>query len=616
MRAADVTTLEALLAENGFVRSLARATLGRDDDGDDVAQDAWVAALERPPREAHAARGWLYRVVQNRVRTLWRRRATERRALREAPPAPPVPSPAEILEREETRRRLVDALLALEPLYREPLVLRFYEGLKPGAIAARLEVPVETVRTRLKRGLARLRAALGQRAGSRRAWSLALLPLARLPDERLGAPASAGAAVAAWALVGGVVGAAAWLASGPAADGRATSPPAAVRAVASAPTLEGHRGATPGDAPPDGRGAPRAPAGAARDVTIVVLDDAGLAVVGGAVRVAEWRPDFDQERDVVRTTTDAEGRAHVPHAARARPGEDVPTAALRLEVTPPPDRPDLQERRIRDWPLGDTTVMLPRGFTISGEVLNHALRPVAGAFVTLADRGRTLRLTADRRGRFETRGLPPGRWRAVAGVACPEGELPGEERVLESGSENVSLLVGADGGLEVGGAGLTGHVGASGRARIRVTAYDPGTGRVGAGVEHDLGPDGSLWLYGLREPTRLALWWGPDGRGRCAYLPAVEARQGRVDLRPQEGATVGIAVERPAGFTGWPPVRATALGLEVFGTYGPDGGCVLSGVPAIELLVTAVGRDERSREVVGETHVVPGHPASLTLRFR
>src|SRR5262245_52969735 len=116
-------TVEALLEHTGFVRNLARGALGRDDLSDDVAQDAWVAALERGPRDPGAARGWFYRVVTNRVLSLGRRESLRRRHVREAGRPPAVPSPDEILVREEARRQLVRALLRLEEAYRQPLIL-------------------------------------------------------------------------------------------------------------------------------------------------------------------------------------------------------------------------------------------------------------------------------------------------------------------------------------------------------------------------------------------------------------------------------------------------------------------------------------------------------------
>ncbi|MCI0346416.1 MAG: RNA polymerase sigma factor, partial [Chloroflexi bacterium] len=59
-----------------------------------------------------------------------------------------MPAVVEILEREEARRRVVEALLALDEPLRTTLILRFLEELPPRAVAARMDIPVETVRSR------------------------------------------------------------------------------------------------------------------------------------------------------------------------------------------------------------------------------------------------------------------------------------------------------------------------------------------------------------------------------------------------------------------------------------------------------------------------------------
>ncbi|MEQ1894515.1 MAG: carboxypeptidase regulatory-like domain-containing protein, partial [Planctomycetota bacterium] len=85
-------------------------------------------------------------------------------------------SPAEILEAEDQRRRLIELVLALEEPLRVVLMLRFFEQLPPREVAGRLGLPLETVRTRQKRGLELLRARLDREShGDRGAWALALV---------------------------------------------------------------------------------------------------------------------------------------------------------------------------------------------------------------------------------------------------------------------------------------------------------------------------------------------------------------------------------------------------------------------------------------------------------
>ncbi|MBI3847168.1 MAG: hypothetical protein HY292_21275, partial [Planctomycetes bacterium] len=91
-----------------------------------------------------------------------------------------LPSTADVVEREALRREVVDAVLGLDEPYRTTLLLRFFEDEPASSIAKRLGIPVETVRTRIKRGLDRVRERLdAEHDGDRRAWLVALVPLAK-----------------------------------------------------------------------------------------------------------------------------------------------------------------------------------------------------------------------------------------------------------------------------------------------------------------------------------------------------------------------------------------------------------------------------------------------------
>jgi len=98
-----------------------------------------------------------------------------------------VPSDTELVERAELQRVLVEQVLALEPLYRRAILMRFFEGVPTAEIARRDGVTQSTARTRLRRGLQKLRVSLGRKRGGD--WRLALLPL--LPKGGSAAPIGA-----------------------------------------------------------------------------------------------------------------------------------------------------------------------------------------------------------------------------------------------------------------------------------------------------------------------------------------------------------------------------------------------------------------------------------------
>jgi RNA polymerase sigma-70 factor (ECF subfamily) len=169
---------EVLLHEHAWLRRLARTLAADPASADDLVQDTWVAALERPPRASGAdLRAWLAAVARNFARGGSRRGANAKARERAVARPETLPSVAESVERVAAQRELVDAVLALAPLERDLVVLRYFEDLPPRAIAARLGLSGATVRSRLSRALAELRGRLDRRfEGGRDAWAALLVP--------------------------------------------------------------------------------------------------------------------------------------------------------------------------------------------------------------------------------------------------------------------------------------------------------------------------------------------------------------------------------------------------------------------------------------------------------
>lgn len=189
----DVPPVERLLEDGAWLQALARSVIADRATADDVAQDATVIALTKPPREARALRGWIRRVVLN-LATDAHRKAARRDAIEAACAAREAhEDAAELVARWEIRRQVVDAVLALDEPYRATLLLRFFEGLDLSEVAARQRVPLDTVKTRQRRALDMLRARLAHLDdGAGRRGFAVLLVLAR-PD----APTAANTAAAA-----------------------------------------------------------------------------------------------------------------------------------------------------------------------------------------------------------------------------------------------------------------------------------------------------------------------------------------------------------------------------------------------------------------------------------
>jgi len=188
--------VETLLAHREWVRAVAVAVVRDPNAADDVEQETWLAALRTPPRDERSLRGWFGAVARSRARRIGRTDA--RRDARElaAPRHEPTASAAELAELADTHRRVVQAVVDLPEPYRETILLRYFEGLAVDDVATRTSVPLDTARSRISRGLAKLRERLSREFGTDdRPWALALAPLIAAPKGTGGGAAAAGGGV-------------------------------------------------------------------------------------------------------------------------------------------------------------------------------------------------------------------------------------------------------------------------------------------------------------------------------------------------------------------------------------------------------------------------------------
>ncbi|MEZ6018337.1 MAG: sigma-70 family RNA polymerase sigma factor [Planctomycetota bacterium] len=169
----------ALALQDDWIRRVARGLVRDPQLAEDLAQDAWVAGLEKG-RTGAEARPWLRGVVQNKRRALFRssaRREAREQAVARADASPPAD---EVVEQLQLRQRVAQALMALDEPYRTALYLRFVTGVSVREAARRMGCSSSTLSGRVHAGLARLRQQLDQAYdGDRRAWAMTLLPLAR-----------------------------------------------------------------------------------------------------------------------------------------------------------------------------------------------------------------------------------------------------------------------------------------------------------------------------------------------------------------------------------------------------------------------------------------------------
>jgi len=152
---------------------LALQLLGNVDQARDVAQEAMLRFYRHRDRldPARPVKPWLFQVVRNQVKDLWRRKRV-RQAHAVNPGVgdlsgeiqDPAPGPEENALQYERRQRVWIALAALPAARREILVLRDFHDLTYEQLAVYFKIPVGTVMSRLHGARKSLRELLAGRS--------------------------------------------------------------------------------------------------------------------------------------------------------------------------------------------------------------------------------------------------------------------------------------------------------------------------------------------------------------------------------------------------------------------------------------------------------------------
>lgn len=158
--AGDVRAFEALYRRYyGWVARLAQRFTGDHAGAMDVTQEAFIYLLRKFPGLTLRARltTLLYPTVKHLSRD-WRARRAK-----QAPAADPPPTLAAPEQRDQLadRDELDAALAGLSQEHREVLLMRYVDGMSVAEIAAALDVPVGTVKSRLHHAAASVRRKAG-----------------------------------------------------------------------------------------------------------------------------------------------------------------------------------------------------------------------------------------------------------------------------------------------------------------------------------------------------------------------------------------------------------------------------------------------------------------------
>lgn len=161
---------QLVLGQQHYVYSIAMSVLKNPEDAADLAQEAFIRLFRVLPQYNGESRftTWLYRLVVNMCRDELRRRG------RQVPLAPPAADeeesdqiasvadedrwadPEQALVSTELRDQVRRALAQLEEHYRLVLTLYYFDDMKYTDISEVLDIPLNTVKSHIRRGKERL----------------------------------------------------------------------------------------------------------------------------------------------------------------------------------------------------------------------------------------------------------------------------------------------------------------------------------------------------------------------------------------------------------------------------------------------------------------------------
>lgn len=169
---------EIITGQQQYVYSIAMSVLHNPEDAADLTQEAFMRVLRVLPQYNGDSRftTWLYRLVVNMGRDELRRRGrqvviAEPQVVNDAETLDPLATvadddrwgdPARHLGDAELRRAVRGALDTLEPHYRLALTLFYFDDMKYADIAEVLDLPLNTVKSHIRRGKDRLQLLLGE----------------------------------------------------------------------------------------------------------------------------------------------------------------------------------------------------------------------------------------------------------------------------------------------------------------------------------------------------------------------------------------------------------------------------------------------------------------------
>lgn len=122
---------------------------------EDVCQDVFVRLITTTPDlQEGKEKAWLLKVAMNRCRDLWRG-AWLKRVVLGSPMFELVPAPDEFSQKDD-QQELMGAINELPAMFKEVILLHYYQGYSITEIAEMMDLPEGTISSRLSRGRKKL----------------------------------------------------------------------------------------------------------------------------------------------------------------------------------------------------------------------------------------------------------------------------------------------------------------------------------------------------------------------------------------------------------------------------------------------------------------------------